>query len=246
MEMSPYSYFQWCRYFWCPWVSFVMMMSSQWGSKNYFKDLYLMNSQPTFPFLTFFLTQRIMAILSKECKLDNFKPHNFLKLSFTKNWGLHSNFVEHESFLESNSLDILALCETKLDDSTDFDNFSVKCYLSLIRKDSITHMLLDLFLSSDKHLFYNGFPSTGKFCCCCLSFHWHSNRLRTGCPVSSHSLWLILMLIEMVFMIIWDGLRQLLATESPLKMMKNAFHFILKALFVLKIFKFLAWDFGYV
>ena len=204
MEVSPYSYFQWCRYFWCPWVSFVMMMSSQWGSKNYFKDLYLMNSQPTFPFLTFFLTQRIMAILSKECKLDNFKPHNFLKLSFTKHWGLHSNFVEHESFLESNSLDILALCETKLDDSTDFDNFSVKCYLSLIRKDSITHMLLDLFLSSDKHLFYNGFPSTGKFCCCCLSFHWHSNRLRTGCPVSSHSLRLILMLIEMVFMIIWD------------------------------------------
>ena len=28
--------------------------------------------------------------------------------------------------------------------------------------------------------------------------------------------------------------------ESPLKIMKNAFHFILKALFVLKIFKFLS------
>ena len=28
--------------------------------------------------------------------------------------------------------------------------------------------------------------------------------------------------------------------ESPLKMMKNAFHFILKALFILKIFKFLS------
>ena len=28
--------------------------------------------------------------------------------------------------------------------------------------------------------------------------------------------------------------------ESPLKMMKNAFYFILKALFVLKIFKFLS------
>ena len=27
-------------------------------------------------------------------------------------------------------------------------------------------------------------------------------------------------------------------------MMKNAFHFILKALFVLKIFKFLSWLFG--
>ena len=33
------------------------------------------------------------------------------------------------------------------------------------------------------------------------------------------------------------GLRQLLATESSLKMMKNAFYFILKALFVHKIFK---------
>ena len=30
-----------------------------------------------------------------------------------------------------------------------------------------------------------------------------------------------------------SGLRQLLATESPLKMMKNAFYFTLKALFVL-------------
>ena len=37
-----------------------------------------------------------------------------------------------------------------------------------------------------------------------------------------------------------SGLRQLLATESPLKMMKNAFYFISKALFVLKIFKFLS------
>ena len=34
--------------------------------------------------------------------------------------------------------------------------------------------------------------------------------------------------------------------ESPLKMMKNAFYFILKALFVLKIFKILSWLFGQV
>ena len=33
--------------------------------------------------------------------------------------------------------------------------------------------------------------------------------------------------------------------ESPLKMMKNAFYLILKALFVLKIFKFLSWHFGH-
>ena len=34
--------------------------------------------------------------------------------------------------------------------------------------------------------------------------------------------------------------------ESPLKMMKNAFYFILKALFVLKLFKFLSRLFGHV
>ena len=34
--------------------------------------------------------------------------------------------------------------------------------------------------------------------------------------------------------------------ENPLKMMKNAFYFILKALFVLKILKFLSRRFGHV
>ena len=34
--------------------------------------------------------------------------------------------------------------------------------------------------------------------------------------------------------------RQFLATESPLKMMKNAFYFTLKAVLVLKIFKLLS------
>ena len=36
-----------------------------------------------------------------------------------------------------------------------------------------------------------------------------------------------------------SGLEQFLATESPLKMIKNAFYFTLKPLFVLKIFTFL-------
>ena len=34
--------------------------------------------------------------------------------------------------------------------------------------------------------------------------------------------------------------------DSPSKMMKNAFYLMLKALFVLKIFKFLSWIFGHV
>ena len=87
-----------------------------------------------------FLTQTIMAMLSKGCKPDNFEPHNSLKLSFTNIRGLRSNFVECESFLESNSPDILALCETNLDDSIDSGNFSVRGYLPLIWKDSGTHM----------------------------------------------------------------------------------------------------------
>ena len=59
-----------------------------------------------------------MVILSKACKPDNFESHNSLKLSFTNIWGLRLNFVDCKSFLESNSPDILALCETNLDDST--------------------------------------------------------------------------------------------------------------------------------
>ena len=81
-----------------------------------------------------------MTILSKACKPDNFESHNSLKLSFTNIRALHSNFVDCESFLGSNSPDIIALCETNLNDSTDSGNFSVRGYLPLIRKDSGSHM----------------------------------------------------------------------------------------------------------
>ena len=81
-----------------------------------------------------------MAILSKACKSDNFELHKSLKLSLTNIQGLRSNFVDCESFLESNSPDILALYETNLDDSIDSGNFSVRGCRPLIRKDSSTHM----------------------------------------------------------------------------------------------------------
>ena len=71
--------------------------------------------------------------LSKACKPDNFESHNSLKLSFTNIRGFCSNFVDCESFLESNSPDILALCDRNLDDSIDSGNFSVRGYLLLIR-----------------------------------------------------------------------------------------------------------------
>ena len=81
-----------------------------------------------------------MTILSKACKPDNFELHNSLKLSFTNIRGLRSNFVDCESFFESNSPDILALCETNLDEWIDSGNFSVRGYLPLLWKDFSTHM----------------------------------------------------------------------------------------------------------
>ena len=35
---------------------------------------------------------------------------------------------------------MLALCETNLDDSVDSGNFSVRAYLPLIQKESVTHI----------------------------------------------------------------------------------------------------------
>ena len=43
-----------------------------------------------------------------------------------------------------------------------------------------------------------------------------------------------------------SGLRQFSVNKTPLKMMKNVFYFTLKALFILKIFKFLSWLYGHV
>ena len=71
------------------------------------------------------------------------------------------------------------------------------------------------------------------------------------------SLWLFLTYFSPVFhcIVTWkqksfkgalSGLRQILATESRLKIMKNAFSFTLKALFVHKIFKFFSWLFSHV
>ena len=81
-----------------------------------------------------------MAILSKACKTDNFELHNSLKLSFTNLRGICSNFVDCKTFLESNPPEIFPLCETNLDDSIDSGNLSVKGNLSVIQKDSSTHM----------------------------------------------------------------------------------------------------------
>ena len=63
-----------------------------------------------------------------------------VKTSFTNIRSFPSNFFKCDYFLESNSTEILALCEKNLDDTTDSGNFSMRGYLSLIRKDLVTHM----------------------------------------------------------------------------------------------------------
>ena len=55
-----------------------------------------------------------------------------------------------------------------------------------------------------------------------------------------------LQLFAYVFLKSGSHLQRNCFIENPFKMMKNAFYFILKALFVLKIFKFLSRLFGHV
>ena len=118
----------------------LRQMSSQWGSQKLLQGLVSHELTVYLSVFKLFSTQWFMVILSKACKPDIFESHNSLKLSFTNIRGLHSNFVDCESFLESDYPDILALCEANLDDSIDSGNFSVRGYLPLIWKDSITHM----------------------------------------------------------------------------------------------------------
>ena len=79
-----------------------------------------------------------MAILSKGYKPDTSQSYNSLKLNFTNVIGLYSNFVDCESFLELNSPDSLALCETNLVLNW-FWQFLCEG-LFLIWKDSTTHI----------------------------------------------------------------------------------------------------------
>ena len=72
--------------------------------------------------------------------MNHTTPSNLAWNHWINIWGLRFNFVELESFLRSNSPDILALCETNLDDSIDSVNFSMRGYLPLIWKEPITHM----------------------------------------------------------------------------------------------------------
>ena len=137
--MCPYSC--WCGYFLGPLASFVTTDEFSLRVTKITSRIDVLWIQIAYlSAFNLFLTLWIMPILSEGCKPDNFEPYNSLKHNFMNIWGVCSNLVECESFLESNSPDILALCETNLNDSIGSDNFSLRGYLSLIQKDPITYM----------------------------------------------------------------------------------------------------------
>ena len=89
-----------------------------------------------------------MAVLQKGCKPYNFEPYNSLKHSFKNIRSLRSKFVVYESFPASNCPEILGLCETKLDDSIYFCNFSLcVCVCVCVCVCDVCVCLCGIFLS---------------------------------------------------------------------------------------------------
>ena len=76
----------------------------------------------------------------------------------------------------------------------------------------------------------------------CPTHFWKENGLRKFSLMPKQFLvsWKVQLKVAL------SGMRQFFVTEIPLKMKKNTFYFILKALFILKMFKFISWLFGHV
>ena len=73
-----------------------------------------------------------MAILSKACKPDNFKLHSSLKRNFMIIRVVRIFLILNISLNQTQTPDILALCDTNLGVSIDSGNFSMRGYLPLI------------------------------------------------------------------------------------------------------------------
>ena len=72
--------------------------------------------------------------------VNQFEQPRAASISFSNVRSLRTNFTECEAYLNTASLDILALCETNLDESISSSSFMVPGYMPLIRLDSTTHM----------------------------------------------------------------------------------------------------------
>ena len=77
---------------------------------------------------------------------------------------------------------------------------------------TLTDLLFWISFSFDASIILQWFPPIGKFwSCCCLSFHWFSIKLKTWCPISSHS-----------FVIIWELFHGRISLNSvPLQLLVN-------------------------
>ena len=82
-------------------------VSFQWGSQKLLQGFVSHELTVQLSVFDLFLTQSIMAILSKGCKPDNFESHYPLKLNFTNIRGLCLNFVDCQSFLDQTLLTFL-------------------------------------------------------------------------------------------------------------------------------------------
>ena len=124
-----------------------------------------------------------------------------LKISLFIICDLQTNFPHHESFILSQLLDILILCETNLEGSIHTKYHSIHGCLSLIQKDSSTHML------GIGHFVKGKLPFTGDvslesfkdpYMCCHLSLLYsisYSLYLCWSCTSLSSSICIIFHLI---------------------------------------------------
>ena len=139
MGVCPYSYFWWCEYFWGPWVS---SFTTDEFSVRVTKLLQGLASHELMAYLSVFnlyLTQWIMAILSKGCNPDNLEPLNSLKHSFTNIEVFVPIFLNVNLFLNQTLLKFF-LCGRQTWMTQLILAISLSGYLPLIQKDSITHM----------------------------------------------------------------------------------------------------------
>ena len=105
-------YFWWCRYFWSPWVSFMMTDESLVRVSKVISKISVSWTQSLlFQFFPLFCASKKWPYYQKHIN-ELTEPQISLKLCFTNIWGLSWNFVGCKSFLKSNCHGILAQYET--------------------------------------------------------------------------------------------------------------------------------------
>ena len=105
-------YFWWCRYFWRPWVSFMMTDESLVRVSKVISKISVSWTQSLlFQFFPLFCASKKWPYYQKHIN-EITEPQISLKLCFTNIWGLSWNFVGCKSFLKSNCHGILAQYET--------------------------------------------------------------------------------------------------------------------------------------